>query len=355
MTFALLANANTRVKVVDAENNEPLPMATVFAKSGVILGLTDNAGYITISSANDFPITVRCLGYEPGQCTVNQSEVRLTNLPSPLQEVIVSPNERPINKIVCLVREYSSGITSQDTMQLYCEYMTVSYIVDGKVKGYKSSDARPSIRNVKRYARISHLNTPDSIFTPQDNDDICTLSWLVLLAAIPTKNIDVPESIKRGADCDSIPGKYGTQFVFRKKNNLFTKYADALSEHKDRNWSPFIFKLIGMTVDIDEANWTSIFNANDEDIYNHSNFIEGLFNIHMIGKGKWIKKIMNSKEPIELHSYLELIPVDRTYITVDEYKEERDNKAQIEFQYPQNHLPVSPAIQTIIERIESNN
>ena len=40
------------------------------------------------------------------------------------------------------VREYSSGVTEKDTMQLFGEYMIVYYYpLKKKVKGYKKSDA----------------------------------------------------------------------------------------------------------------------------------------------------------------------------------------------------------------------
>lgn len=355
VSFTLIFFCVNAKHLTIVDNNDLCPIAgvTVLGKSGVIQGLTDSQGKISISNQGELPVTIRCIGYEPITTDAITDTIRLFPAAYPLNEVVVTPMDRPISKIVSLVREYSSGVTGQDTMQLYCEYMAVSYIADRKVKGYKSYDARPSTRNARRYARIRNSNITDSIFSPKRDDDICELSWLDFMAFIPTENVEITEAIRNGAELDSIPGKYGTKFLFRKKNNLFTKTADVLSDHKNRKWSPFLFKLIGMTIDIDDANWTLIFNENENNIYNHNNFVEGIYNIHMLGKGKWIKKAFNTNLPVEMYSYLELIPIETTHLTIDEYKVEREDYTAIDFQYPKNLQPISPAIQNLVDRIDT--
>ena len=54
------------------------------------------------------------------------------------EEVSVVSDSRPVVRTVMYVREYSSGVTEKDTMQLFGEYMIVYYYpLQTKVKGNK--------------------------------------------------------------------------------------------------------------------------------------------------------------------------------------------------------------------------
>ena len=337
--------------VVDDADSSPVAGATVIGSSGMILGRTDSYGRIQISDSRDFPVTVRCIGYEPLSLAEFVESARLVPASYELGELVVSPADRPVMQVVCFAREYCSGITGSDTMQLYCEYMTVSYLTDGKVKGYKENDARPSYRNVRRYARITK-DGRDSISRPVYDDYLTQLSWFDFMAFLPTGKTEAPEAIRKGAESDSVPGKYGTQFLYRKKNNLFTKTADVLSNHKDRKWSPWFFKLIGMTVDIEVGSWSLSFSSNPSDSYGIRDFVCGTYNIRMLGRGKWLKKAFGSKHPIAMETYVELYPVEIRNCTVAEYKEARDDLSKIPFRYPDYLQPLAPSIKTLVDRID---
>ena len=350
LATALCANAHSWLTVVDASDRSPITGATVIDKSGIIVGITDNLGKLRITG-NIFPISIRCIGYETATIPSDSTIVQLVPTNYNLDEFVVTPHDRPIKRVLSFAREYSSGISGSDTMQYYCEYMTEAFIVDGKVKGYSKSDARPCPKGVKRYARISK-NGVDSIFKPKRGDDITELSWFDFLAFLPEK-IEVPESLKNGAESDTVHGKYGPQFILRKKNGLFTKTADVLSGHKNRKWSPFIFKILGMTVDIDAGQWTLTFADRGSTTVGLHDFVCGTYHIHLIGKGKWIRKIFNSKHPIEMNSYIELYPVEITNCSVSEYKELKDDFSPIPFHYPNDLTILSPTIAKLINRIDS--
>lgn len=49
-----------------------------------------------------------------------------------LPEVSVVSGERPITRVVSYVREYSTGATSTDTIQMFSEYMVQSFHITGK-------------------------------------------------------------------------------------------------------------------------------------------------------------------------------------------------------------------------------
>lgn len=350
MLMTVLSASAKRYVVIDNSDGSPIVGATVIGNSGIIKGLTDNNGMIAVSS-EELPITVRCIGFEPVVVSSLSDTIGMEAMTYMLGEVVASPADRPVKRVLCFAREYSSGIAGQDTMQYYCEYMAEAFIVDGKVKGYRGYDAKPHAKGYKRYARIV-TEGRDSVFNPKYDDDITNLSWFDFMAFLPDKKLEVTDAIKNGAEADTIFGKYGPQFLLRKKNGLFIETADILSNHKNRRWSPFLFKLLGMTIDITDATWTLSFTDNAGNSFGINEFISGVYNIHLIGRGKWLKKIFNTKEPIEMDAMLELYPVDITNLTVDEYKEMRNEVNRIPFQYPDKIQPLSPAIQRLMARID---
>lgn len=345
-----VAQCEAKVFVVtDTEDGGPIAGATIIGKSGVIMGLTDDKGQITVDD-NETPITIRCIGYDPVTATLKDDTVRMSPSAFRLNEVVVSPIDRPVKRVVCFAREYSSGITGTDTMQYYCEYMADAFVVDGKVKGYKKQDSRMSPKNHRRYARIVKEGR-DSIFKPNREDDITLLSWFPILAVIPV-NEEVPEAILNGCEADTVHGKYGPSLISRRKNGFYTKTADVLSDHKDHKWSPFIFKLFGLTTDLDRGLLTTTFVDRGSKSYDVHDLVCATYNLHIIGRGKWIKKVFDSKQPIEMDTYLELYPMEITHHTIEEYKELREDKSTIDFRFQENIEPLSPAIDNLVNRID---
>lgn len=337
--------------VVDAADGSPVIGATVFGNSGVIKGLTGNNGNITIVAA-ELPATIQCIGYEQTTASSADDTIRLRPTAYELKEIAISPADRPIKRVVCFAREYSSGLIGADTMQYYCEYMAEAFVADGKVKGYRSYDSNPSFSSTKRYARIAK-NSSDSVFKPKSGDAITELAWANILAFLPDEKIEAPEAIKNGGEADTVPGKHGPKFIYRKKNGQFTKTADILSDHKNRKWSPLLFKLLGMTTDITMGSWTLAFADNGSNTYGIPEFMRGTYNMRLIGKGRWLKKAFGTKEPIEMDSYMEIYPLEITNLTVDEYKEARDEFVSIPFRYPDGIQPLSPSIQALVDRIDA--
>lgn len=346
--FVVLTYSNAKViKVVDSGNANPIIGATVIGESGQIIGVTNADGNIDVNG-NEFPITLRCVGYNPANVVSDCDIAKMTPAIYNLKEIVVTPAGRPIKRMVCFAREYGSGIAGSDTIQLYTEYMTESFFVDGKVKGYNKQDAVPTPRNHKRYRRTLKEGR-DSISISTGNDGLKNISSILLLD-FTTAEEKVPEAMLTGNDTYTVAGKYAPKFVYRRKNGLFSKSTDALSDHKGRKWSPNIFKLIGMTIEIDAANHTANYidrHANSLNIYD---LVCATYNLHLIGTGKMFKKMLNTQEPIELDSYMEIYPVEITNLTIEEYKEMKTEPQTIDFKYPDNIRSLSPAIDELIAR-----
>lgn len=338
--------------VVDEGDKSPVIGATVIGKSGLILGQTDVNGHISVTNHSDLPITVRCMGYEQLEFSGQSDTVLLVPADYQLSEVVVSPVERPITRVVCFGREYCTGVTDGDTMQIYCEYMTEAFLVDGKVKGYKKSDADLKVRNTKMYARIAKKDGCDSLFRPRKDDDVTLLTWFPYLAAFPKKAIQMPQPMLDGAETDTVMGKYAPKIMYRKKNNTFTRSINFLSDYKAGEWSPGILKLLGLTVDFQDITINESYVLNDRGVYGLYDFANAVYNIHMLARGKMIKKAMHTKDAIEMDSFFEFFPVEITHCTIEEYKELRSDKDPIPFKSPADLAPLAPAVQSLIERID---
>lgn len=344
--------AKTSLILVDADDGGPVSAASVISNDGLILGLTDENGCITVSPEKDFPLIIRSLGYESTTVARLSDTIRLCPAVYSLPEVVVNSTERPIIKILCYVREYCTGATSSDTMMMYSEYMMDAYYAYGKVKGYKKGDKRPSVRNVRRYARFSDSNGLDSVACPSEDDDITILSFAKDFTYVPFDSVGERKSMRLGASTDTVMGKYSPLRLYRKGNNVYSFSVDMLANYEDHKLSPFIFKMLGATMDIDKMQMSYAYNANPSGKYSLNDFIYSTSHFHALAKGKLFKKFFRAKEPMHMDCYVELYPVDVEYLTVGEYKKQRKEKDEADFVEPKNLQPLVPSIRRIVERLK---
>lgn len=333
------ANGGVRLRVIDGDDLGPVPMATVFAKSGVIIGLTDGEGFINVASASDFPVTVRCMGYEAVQCDGSQAEIRLETSPLSLHEVVVTPGDRPIARIVCYVREYVSGATGTDTLISYNEHMADFFIpTRDKVKGF-SAKTEPRFLRSRLRTRKTDSTGLDSIFTPDYRDD--TFAWENLVE-MPKGELSETEAILGGAKSDSVMGKHGIKQRIRKSDGNYIVATDHLADVKNHTLSPFIFKMLGLSIDFNELQGTWVYRDNDRGRYRAHDIVSGTFSLSVLGRGRWIKKAFKTDTPIQMYALYEIYPVEVQYLTVQEAKEQTKTPPRTPWQSAPNAAPPAP-------------
>lgn len=345
--------ANNYITLADSIDKSPVVGASVISSNGLIIGITDKNGQINVNPA-DYPLSFRSLGYEA--LTVNQSDVDsifLSPATYSLSEIVVSPADRPITRVVTYAREYCTGATTTDTLQLYCDYMLEYFFADGKVKGYSKSHQSPNTLARRRFGRIANSEGLDSIMRPKSDDDVSTLSFLQNMAFVPYEPKELTDALKAGAVADTVQGKFFPKFVYRLNNGFFTIECDALSDYKNHSFSPWFFKILGLTMDMQEAYWTLIYNQNETGKYGINDFISGTYNLHILGKGKLLKKMLGVQDAIHMNCYIEQYPVEIEHLTVEEYKELKKTyyERTEQFRVPANLQPLAPAIQSLIDRI----
>lgn len=342
-----------KITVMDRDDGLPIAGVTLLSEVGHILGITDKNGVAELHCDTDYPFTLRCVGYEMLTVTAHKDTLFLNSAEYALPEVSVTISGRPFRRVIWYAREYSTGSTGLDTMQLYSEYMLESFIVDHKVKGYHSSDARLKTKSVKRYARISGVNRNDSVFIPGEKDDITILAWGGTFCKLPDGRIEETQAIRAGAMVDSVAGEYAIDKVLQKGGGRYLVISDWLSGHKNHSWSPTLFKIFGMTIDIDRYDSSFCFQQNEHGIYDMYDLMYSSLNLNILARGKIFKWLFRSSEPLRMNTCIELYPVEITSHSHDEYRELRKDKSPLEFQIPLSVLPEMPAVSELKHSVSS--
>lgn len=332
--------------VVDASDNTSLIGATVFSSSGSIIGITDEEGRIDLPNPKSFPVTVKCLGYNQAVVDSDVSILRMTTATYPLGEVTVTPYDRPVMKVVCYIREFTSGENTTDTLQCFSEHMADLYIPVTKIKKFKGRKS-PRILTSRVYERHATSDGKDTVRIPNYRRD--DISWIDLVT-FPTDKLEEPDEMKAGATYSECQGKRHAKTIHRKNGQLYTTNIDYLADKKDHCYSPAMFKLLGFTIDITEMRGAWAFKQNDSGVYGPSDLLYGTFSLDITGKGRWLKKAFNSQTPVELHAFYEIYPVEMEYLTVDEAVDQQKNAPSVRFKRSPLAAPLSPAIESIVTR-----
>ena len=351
---AITGYAKNQITLIDTTDRTPIAGASVIAKNGLIIGITDKNGSISITQT-DYPLSLRSLGYEPMQILEADGDSIFMNPASyALSEIVVTPTDRPITRVVTYAREYCTGATPTDTLQLYSDYMLEYFFADGKVKGYRKLDQSPNPLALRRFGRIANSCGLDSIMRPKSDDDVTMLSFLTNMAFVPYEQVNLTDAMKAGAQTDTIQGKYSPKLKYRLHNNYFTIDCDILSDYKDHTFSPWFFKLLGLTMDMQEGNWSLIYKQNESGKYGIYDYVYGTYNMHFLGKGKLLKKLMGVKDQIHINCYVEQYPVEIERLTTEEYKELKKTHYEHseDFRLPANLQPLPPSVQSLVERID---
>lgn len=350
---ATLCYARGYVTLADVTDKSPVAGASVISANGLIIGVTDESGGICVGES-DFPLSFRSLGYEPFtlRAVVDCDTVLLIPANYTLAEVTVAPEDRPITRVLTYAREYCTGATETDTLQMYCDYMVEFFFADGKVKGYSKLHQHPHILVCRRYGRLANASGLDSIMRPKSTDDIASISFFENMAFVPYNQTELTDKMKAGARIDTIAGKYCPKFVYQLNNGYFTVSCDALSDHKNHIWSPWFFKGLGLTMDVEQAEFNLIYKQNPSGKYGIYDFISGVYNMHILGRGKQLKKMLGVDGAIHLNCFVEQYPVRIEHLTPEEYKELKQTyySRTESFQLPANLQPLAPAIESLVNR-----
>lgn len=341
--------ANAQMRVVDALDKMPVSAASVFDASGNMVGFTTADGILSDVQPQAYPITLRCMGYEqltigePGDKTWEMMPVLYE-----LDELVVSQEKRTVMKQTFYVREYISMLAHTDTVTVLVERMANRFVPISKDAKYGGNSSL-KILNSRMYARYK-LMGKDSVAVDNDPEIPSMLS----IMRLADDAIAAPEYFKAdGSQAKTYekPGKSGVSLLYRQNSQSFTVVEDMLAGKKEHNVSPWVFKLMGLSMDIRQLYTTQAYMVNEECIYKPEDMIEAGFVMESDGKGKILQKLFGTAHPAVIRIMVELYIVDRDYYSNDEAKEEyRNNSAKVGFKIPDTVPSLNGATKKMVER-----
>jgi len=340
---ASVSTPSDRIVIVDGDDGGALPAASVFNSAGTMLGISEDDGSFSRLVPSDYPLTVRYLGYYAASVTAPVDTVRMRPQVLSLSEVEVTKHIDGV-RVLCYAREFSSAIAS-DTMSLYTEYM-VDYVLPlKKAKGFKSRNT-PRILLRRSVGRVAGRNGKDSVWRDMSNS---VISWLDM-TEISKNGLSEPESLRgRKYGCDSlVTHKIST--VYRKTPSRLSFTRDFLSDKKDHSWSPWFLKLLGFTMDVETMWESAVYPVKESGEYQSFDFSSWSYAIGACGRGKWFKKAFKTDKPVGISIFIEIYPVERELISVEESKKLKKGDPEVEWEIPATVPPLDPAIKKLVDR-----
>ena len=341
--------ANAQMRVVDALDKMPVSAASVFDASGNMVGFTTADGILSDVQPQAYPITLRCMGYE--QLTIGEPGDKtweMMPLFYELDELVVSQEKRTVMKQTFYVREYISLLANTDTVAILVERMANSFVPISKDAKFRGSSSL-NILNSCMYARYKVMGK-DSVAVDKDPEIPSMLSVMRLVE----DEVEAPEHFKvEGSQAKPYEkkSKSGASLLYRQNSQSFTLVKDALAGKKEHSVSPWVLKLLGLSMNIQQLYTTQAYVVNEQGIYKPEDLIEAGLVMEAEGKGKILKKLFETGQPAVIRIMVELYIVDRDYYSNEEAKEEyRNNSAKIRFKIPDMVPSLNGATKKMVER-----
>ena len=349
--ISLSVSAYSQQRVIDATDSIPVSAASIFDFNGNVVGYTMADGIFSEINETAYPITIRCLGYEPltiaePKDTVWQMKQCFYDMP----ELVIVPGDRNVMKQILYIRNYFSLCNEIDTVTHFVEEMAYRYVPateDAKI------DVGGQIHSASCRSFSQHkVGDLDSVACEENSKSFFMTSTLTKLSS---KEILVHESLKNDSTgYYEKMGKAGLALVQILSNGVFTFKEDLLADKKKHTLSPWPLKLMGFTMDINQFYTTNAFSINEDGKYYPKDLLEAGFMMEGEGRGKYIRMALDSKTPVAVRAMTEIYVVDREFLTQEEAKEEMEKKdCKLDFMIPSNVPALNEATSRLVERAKT--
>lgn len=341
--------------VADSVSRTPLAGASVFNREGRLTAICGSDGRLPDISRADYPITLRCLGYDdltvaaPGADTLYMHENK-----TELAEVVVESRQQKMLHILAYVREYSTLSTYTDTVFMFREKM-VDFMLPTEAKTRLKGWRRPRILTSQSYYRFTDAYGLDSV-SDRCNNFFSWSDWMGILPSAP-----LPESFRRGAcTTDTVRGKYSPTEIWTRLDDRITLDVNVPADTLSRRWVPDIAPFFHDEDNIDFEQLRVRFNYdnNDGDSLRAVDLRGYSFNIESTGRGRGMFKFNRADQSIYVSTYAEVYIADKEYITVKEAKKWQRLQADtgdMAIFVPDEAPALHGAVSRLIERVEAVN
>ncbi|MDE6278015.1 MAG: hypothetical protein K2M06_07905 [Muribaculaceae bacterium] len=313
LSFALIALASNGTVVADSQSRAALPNVSVFDRNGKPAGVCGSNGRLPYLAADEFPITLRCMGYKEtlvGDASRDTifMEINVMALP----EMVVEAKGRRVLHILAYVREYSSLSTYEDTVFLFREKM-VDYMWNPSRNGSFTGWNSPRILNSRSYYRFTNYQGLDSVSDKFNNH----FSWADWVGLAP--KAELPRRlIGRESGTDTVNGKYSMTEVWTKDGDRVDVDIDVLADTGRRTWVPNLSAFFNK--DLDFERFKIRFNY-DNVVGNTMSPLEMTgysFTIESNGRGRGMFMFNRVDDPFFVSTYCEVYIVDKGFVSVKE-------------------------------------
>lgn len=335
--------------VADSATRRPLAGASVFDRTGKLLGIIGNGGRTPYVYAESYPIAVRFLGYKERivQSSVTDTVFLQENI-TELPEVIVESRRHKMLHVLAYVREYSTLSTYTDTIFLFREKMVDFMVSPDRSTRYGGWNT-PRVLSSRSYYRFTDAQGLDSVSSECNQH----FSWSDWIGIVPLSEIP-PRLQREVAVNDTIYGKYMPSEIWVRNGDRLTVDVDVLADTASRRWVPNLSAFFRNALDFE--NFRVRFNYADvvNDSIGPRDLTGYSFSIESRGRGHGMFMFNRINEPFFVSTYAEVYMIDKEFITVSEAKKWERRKFttdEIGLYLPPDAPEVQPSIQTLIDRV----
>lgn len=346
-----VTTSGEKITVVDAKTGNPLPKASILDRKGKVIGFCSDDGYLPDIPLDAYPISIRCIGYEPMSLEKPSTDhIKLKEKNIKLPDLIVDSKKHQVLHIVGYLREYSTLESYYDTVFLFRE-KTVDFMIPTKRAKHYEGWTRPRVLASKSYYRFTNMEGLDSVSKYYEQ----IFSWSDLAGIF--KSIVLPEKLKHSESAtDTVFGKYSPSTIWRKNGeNVFLRN-DMLADKEDHKWTPDHFRLFSMAVDFTKFITNYACTDVNSSVVLADNISMLSYNIESQGRVLDLRRLFHSDDPIFMNTYAEIYITDREYISVSQASKLEKNPPlgdDIGINPPPEAPELQPEIKDLIERVNN--
>lgn len=344
----VLCSAKAQVRIVDTIDGSPIAAASLFDKQNNMVGFTWSDGVISNVPETAYPLSVRCMGYEPIIIDSPKEQTwSMTPMSYGLDEIVIVPVQRDIMKQTFYVREYFSMITGNDTVSLFYERMARRFIPTTKETKFKG-DTNLDILSSRSYTYQNLNNEKNKLDTTAHK-----LPSMLEIVYLDDETLNAPESFtKPGTEPKYYQeeGKHGAAVIMKQNNSTFSYINDALAHKKTHSWSPAVLKLLGVSLEFTQIYQSQGYPVNENGIYEPKDLNEAVLVMDANGKGRILRKLFKTDQSVAIRTMVEVYVTDREYLSTEEAKEEQKNPpSAIPFVIPASAPPLNKLTQQMVD------
>lgn len=346
-----ISQAQKRTVVADFVTHQALPKASVFDNKGNFVGVSDSKGWIALYSLNDYPLTVRYLGYNEASITAEGADtVYLHEYATELPELVIESKKHSVLHLLAYVREYSTLSTMTDTVNLFREKMVdfmKPVVAKSKFKGWTT----PRVLNVRSYYKFTNNEGLDSV-SDRCNHHFSWTDWMGLSPRVQLPTILCNNEVST----DTVFGKYSFTELWRRNKERITLDIDILADTASRKWVPNLSMFFQKEIDFERFNTRFSFDNVFGTTLDETNLTGYSFNIESIGRGRGMFMFNRRDEAFYVTTYCEVYIIDKEYITEKEarkWEKGGERGANIGYFIPAEAPELQPSILSLIARVKA--